>query len=61
MAAPHVSGLAAVILSADATATGAVVADRIISTADDAGATGFDTSYGFGIIDPWHAVTGLGG
>jgi hypothetical protein len=40
--------------------TGAQVAARIVSSVDDAGAAGFDTSYGWGIIHPWRAVTGQG-
>src|SRR5439155_34854 len=42
-AAPFVTGLAALILSANPTLTPAQVVDRIKATADDLGASGFDT------------------
>jgi len=50
-ASPHVAGLAALILSADATLTPAAVRQIIRDGAIDMGPVGFDRGYGFGRID----------
>jgi subtilisin family serine protease len=50
MAAPHVAGLAALILSADPTLTPDEVRQIIRDGAIDMGPAGFDTGYGFGRI-----------
>ncbi|MBN2860903.1 MAG: S8 family serine peptidase, partial [Sphaerochaetaceae bacterium] len=52
MAAPHVSALAALLLSRNPNLTGAQVYDRITSQAEDLGEPGYDTLYGYGLIDP---------
>ncbi len=48
MAAPHVSGVAALLLSAKVATTPATVLDALICGAEDAGAPGFDPEYGHG-------------
>jgi len=58
MAAPHVSGVAALVLAANPSLTGAQLRDRLTSTAVDMGPPGFDTRYGFGRVDAYNAVTG---
>lgn len=50
MAAPHVSGVAALIWSAFPCATAAQVRQAMQATAEDLGATGRDNSYGFGLV-----------
>lgn len=50
-AAPHVSGLAALILHFEPAATPAQVRQLIRDGAVDFGPTGFDTAYGYGRID----------
>ena len=56
-AAPHVSGVAALLVSLGV--RGKAVADRILATATDAGAQGPDDIYGAGILNARAAVTGL--
>ena len=51
MAAPHVAGLAALILSADPTLTPVEVRQIIRDGAIDMGPLGFDSGYGYGRID----------
>lgn len=58
MAAPHVSGALAVLLSAGLSPQQAV--DRLLATADDLGAPGRDNDYGSGRINLARAVNGLG-
>ncbi|MBI4052128.1 MAG: S8 family serine peptidase [Elusimicrobia bacterium] len=55
-AAPHVAGLAALILSALPTATTIQVIDFIQNSADDFGSVGFDASYGFGRVNAYRAL-----
>ena len=57
-AAPHVAGVAALLVSLGL--TGQEAADRIVATAADAGAPGPDGTYGAGIVDAAAAVAGLG-
>src|SRR5207237_3933002 len=48
--APVVAGVAALVFSANSTLTGAQVVDILHKTADDLGAAGFDTQYGYGRV-----------
>ena len=59
MAAPHVSGVAALLFSQGVTKPSAVEA-LIRATALDLGATGRDNEYGFGLIQPRAALRGVG-
>ncbi|MDQ3286956.1 MAG: S8 family serine peptidase [Pseudomonadota bacterium] len=59
MATPHVSGAAAVIWSANPSATNAQVRDAIYSTALDLGAAGRDNSYGNGLVQTFAATEAL--
>jgi thermitase len=59
MAAPHVSGLAALLVSIDTTLTDAQVKQIICETADDLGDPGEDTLFGAGRINVYRAVTSL--
>jgi subtilisin len=45
MASPHVTGTAALVISSGAASGVVEVRDRLVSTASDLGAPGFDTSY----------------
>lgn len=54
--APFVTGLAALIMEKYPNLTGNQVIERIISSADDAGAPGRDVLYGYGIINPAKAL-----
>jgi len=56
MACPHVSGLAALVWSANPTLTNDEVRAIIESTADDKGAPGHDPYYGYGRINAYAAV-----
>ncbi len=55
-AAPLVSGVAALIRSKYPELSAAEVVNRIVGTARDAGAPGFDTLYGYGVLDVAAAV-----
>lgn len=55
MACPHVSG-AAVLAWASGLSSAAAVRDRLTSTAEDLGAKGRDTSFGFGLVDAQRAA-----
>ena len=59
MATPHVSGVAAIVWSADPNATNADVRDALTSTAQDLGAAGRDTSYGYGLVQALAATEAL--
>jgi serine protease len=56
-AAPHVSGIAALLVSLGL--RGQAAADRILATATDAGESGPDDTYGAGIANARAAVAGL--
>ncbi|MBB2924708.1 S8 family serine peptidase [Cellulomonas cellasea] len=58
LAAPLVSGTAALVLARTPGATPAVVEDRLVSTARDAGPRGVDPFYGRGVLDAAAAVDG---
>jgi subtilisin len=57
MAAPHVSGVAALMISSGVSGAGAVRA-RLQSSAEDLGAAGRDYLYGYGLVDAEKAVLG---
>ncbi len=59
MAAPHVSGLAALIRSANPTLTAAQVRTQIEQNADDLGSTGWDPYFGHGRINARRALEGV--
>ncbi len=59
MATPHVSGVAALIWSLAPTATAAQVRDAMLNTAKDLGAPGWDTTFGFGLVDAQAAAMRL--
>ncbi|MCH7591731.1 MAG: S8 family serine peptidase [Planctomycetes bacterium] len=58
--APHVSGLAALLKSLDPTLTNIELRNLITSTADDLGAAGWDSQFGFGRINAYSAVLQAG-
>lgn len=55
-AAPIVSGLVALMLEADPSASSNDVLQRLIASADDLGEPGFDGVFGFGAINPTQAL-----
>lgn len=55
-ATAYAAGVAALVFGADPTLTAAQCAQILRETATDAGAPGYDTSYGHGIINPLAAV-----
>ena len=57
MAAPHVSGVAALLLANDPTLTAATLKARLIDYAVDAGTPGRDDSYGWGILNARNSLT----
>jgi subtilisin family serine protease len=57
MAAPQVTGTAAIVASVTGL-RGAALRERILSTADDIGDPGYDTRFGNGRLDSYRAVTG---
>jgi subtilisin family serine protease len=57
MAAPQVTGTAAIVAS-KAGLRGAALRARLEGTADDLGASGYDTIYGHGRLNSYRAVTG---
>ncbi|MDO8579027.1 MAG: S8 family peptidase [Dehalococcoidales bacterium] len=56
MASPHVAGTAALILAANPSLSLDDVKARLVATAHDLGATGWDTYYGAGLIDAYAAA-----
>jgi len=57
MAAPQVTGTAAIVASMTGL-RGAALRDRILSTTDDLGARGYDTDFGSGRLNSYRAVVG---
>jgi len=51
MAAPHISGVAALLLAKDPSLTPTQVRTAMESTAEDKGTTGRDDEYGWGLVD----------
>ena len=60
MACPHVTGAAALAWASGLTSAQAV-RDRLTTTAEDLGTKGFDTSFGYGLVDAQRAAGGDGG
>jgi serine protease len=60
MATPHVSGVAALVWSCNSNLTNAQVRSALDSSAADLGASGRDTSYGYGLVQAKAAVQSLG-
>jgi serine protease len=56
MAAPHVSGVAALLIANAVAITPDEVREALQSTAEDKGADGWDTEYGWGIVDAYAAL-----
>lgn len=64
MASPHVAGVAALVWSANPTWTAAQIREALAVTAEDLGASGRDTSFGWGLVRAKAALdylTGQGG
>ncbi len=61
MSAPHVSGVAALMLSVDDSLTNTEVRDTLNATAQDLGADGHDNVYGHGEVDAEAAVDAVSG
>jgi serine protease len=59
MATPHVAGVAALIWSKYPGASNAQVRQALTSSAEDLGAVGRDTSYGFGLVRASNALSAL--
>lgn len=59
MASPHVAGVAALVWSNHPTCTPAQIRAALTATAQDRGAAGRDTSFGFGIVQAKAAVDRL--
>jgi serine protease len=57
MAAPQVTGTAAVVASVTGL-RGAALRNRLLTTTDDKGAAGYDTKFGNGRLNTYRAVTG---
>jgi subtilisin family serine protease len=57
MAAPQVTGAAAVVASKNPTLRGSALRTRLINTADDKGTAGYDTKFGAGRLNVHRAVT----
>jgi len=60
MAAPHVAGVAALLMSQVPGITPAQIEQLLRSTARDLGTSGRDDSFGFGLVQPRDALYGLG-
>jgi len=61
MATPHVSGVAALIWSANPSWTNRQVRAALDATAQDLGASGYDTSFGWGLVQAKAALEELQG
>ena len=59
MASPHVAGVAALVLGTGASLTNVQIRDILNSTAQDLGATGRDSLYGFGLVNAVAAVAAV--
>ncbi len=58
MASPHVAGTVALMLAANSTLTPNDVRAILQASADDLGATGWDSKYGHGLVDAEESATG---
>jgi serine protease len=61
MAAPHVSGVAALIWSNNSALSNVDIRNALTSTAKDLGAAGRDNSYGYGLVQAKSALDSLAG
>ena len=61
MATPHVAAVAALVWSADPTATNVEIRDVLAATAEDLGDAGRDDAYGFGLVQSFEAIAALTG
>jgi subtilisin family serine protease len=61
MATPHVSGIAALVWSVNPSMTDEQVEEHLKTTARDLGAAGYDTTFGYGLVDARAAVRRAGG
>jgi subtilisin family serine protease len=61
MAAPHVSGVAALLMSANPSWTNVEIREAMNATALDLGAAGRDVVYGYGLVQAADALAYLGG
>jgi serine protease len=59
MASAHVAGVAAILFSKNPSASAKQVKDSMTSTAQDLGTAGRDTSYGYGLVDAFEALSAL--
>ncbi|MHB8132121.1 MAG: S8 family serine peptidase [Mobilitalea sp.] len=57
MAAPHVAGLAALLKSKNVTLSVDQIIDILKNSADDLGNSGYDNTYGYGLINPVKALS----
>ena len=60
MATPHAAGVVALIWAANPSLTAAAVEDILKKNADDKGAAGYDTTYGFGRVNADRALAATG-
>jgi len=58
MACPHVTGTAALVIASNPTLTNVDVRSRLQATADDLGPVGWDSVYGYGLVDADEAAPG---
>lgn len=58
-ACPQVAGVAALMLSLNPNLTAAEVKQILQSTATDLGASGYDTTYGYGLLNAYAGVSGV--
>ncbi len=56
MAAPHVAGVVSLMLAVNPNMTPANAKNWLQETAIDLGTSGFDTTYGYGLVDAYNAV-----
>jgi hypothetical protein len=61
MATPHVSGVAALVWSANPDRSNAEIRAAMTETAFDLGSTGLDNAYGYGLVQAADAIAYLGG
>ncbi len=59
MAAPHVTGVAALVLAANPGLSGVDLRNRLQSTAIHLGAPGHDDRYGYGLVNAYNAVNNI--
>ena len=55
-AAPHITGIIALMLQANPQLTQTEILDILVDTADDLGSEGIDNTYGAGIVDAYDAI-----